>query len=174
VQAAEAFWLGRHEAFEAAIDKAMPSALDISEFVRKATVKTGADRSGIMWRADVLKQSMPVQAYFSMWKASMETEIVATEAASRAIESINKLDAAAKKFREAVKNDLTSMKASSDRVQSEVAQMEGRYKQATQILNSADFERALVNAERMASALEAISKLSETKLSVAVFGGGKQ
>lgn len=33
--------------------------------------------------------------------------------------------------------------------------------------------RQLANAERMAAALEAISRLSETKLSVAVFSGGK-
>lgn len=103
----------------------------------------------------------------------METEIVATEAANRAIESLQKLDAAAKKFREVVKNDLTSMKASSDRVQTEVAAMSDRYRQATQLLISPEFVLALENAERMATALKAISELSETKLSFAVFGGGK-
>jgi hypothetical protein len=172
VRAAEAFWLGKEEAFETAIDKATPPALDTSSYFHKAMVKDGNNREGVAWRIDILKKALPVQAYFSMWKACMETEIVATEAANRAIESLGKLDAAAKKFREVVKNDLTSMKASSDRVQTEVAQMGERYKHATQLLTSKEFEHALENAERMAAALKAISALSETKLSVAVFGGG--
>lgn len=171
MRAAEAFWLGRDEAFEVAIDRMIPSALRLDVFFDAAKVKNSAGRDGVAWKADVLQRAKPITAYLSFWKASMETEIVATEAANRAMESLERLDAAAKQFRSVVKNDLTAMKASSDRVQTEVSAMADRYKQATQLLTSEDFERALSNAERMATALKAISELSETKLSVAVFGG---
>ena len=49
-----------------------------------------------------------------------------------------------------------------------------KYKQAQDLLNSPEFVKAIENAERMAKALEAIQKLNETKVSVAVFSGGKQ
>lgn len=78
-----------------------------------------------------------------------------------------------KKFRENTRNDTSSMKAASDRVQSEVSQMTARYEQALRLLNSPEFAQAIVNAERMATALEKISGLSETRLSVAVFSGGR-
>lgn len=173
MQAAEAFWKGKVEAFEFAVDKLAPSTLDVRPYMDAARIKDGGGRDGVAWRADILKKADKVIPYFSLWKASMETEIVATEAANRAIESLTKLDTAAKKFREVVRNDLTSMKATSDRVQTEVESMSARYKQAADMLTTPEFEKALLNAERMATALKAISELSETKLSVAVFGGGK-
>jgi hypothetical protein len=103
----------------------------------------------------------------------MEIEVIATESADRANSALENLDATVRKFRERIKNDLSSMKASSDRVQSEVLQMIEKYKTAQEILTSHDMEKAISNAERLAVALKAISDLSTTKLSVAVFGGGK-
>jgi hypothetical protein len=103
----------------------------------------------------------------------MEIEVVATESADRANSALANLDVTVKKFREQIKNDLSSMKASSDRVQSEVIQMGTRYKEAQAILTSLQMETAISNAERLAVALKAISELSTTKLSVAVFGGEK-
>ena len=103
----------------------------------------------------------------------MEIEVVATESADRANSALEKLDVTVKKFRERIKNDLSSMKASSDRVQSEVIQMGERYKDAQEILTNPTMEKAIANAERLATALKAISELSETKLSFAVFGGEK-
>jgi hypothetical protein len=77
-------------------------------------------------------------------------------------------------FRGSIKNDLSSMKAASERVQSEVLQMRDKYKQAQDMLTSPEFLKAIENAERMASALASIQALTETKVSVAVFAGGKQ
>jgi hypothetical protein len=65
------------------------------------------------------------------------------------------------------------MKAASERVQNEVNQMKEKYKQAQAILTTPEFLQAIANAERMAMALEAIQKLTDTKVSVAVFSGGK-
>lgn len=102
----------------------------------------------------------------------MEIEIVATESANRANTSLENLDLTVRKFRERIKNDLSSMKAASDRVQSEVSQMSEKYKAAQEILTSPVMEKAIANAERLAIALKQISELSETKLSVTVFGPG--
>ena len=102
----------------------------------------------------------------------MEIEIVATESANRANTSLENLDVTVRKFRERIKNDLSSMKASSDRVQSEVSQMSEKYKAAQEILTSPVMEKAIANAERLAIALKQISELSETKLSIAVFDPG--
>lgn len=103
----------------------------------------------------------------------MEIETVATESADRANSALENLDVTVKKFRERIKNDLSSMKASSDRVQSEVLQMQSQYKAAQELLTSPVMERAIENAERMATALKAISELSTTKITVGVFGGEK-
>ncbi len=51
-----------------------------------------------------------------------------------------------------------------------VSQMSEKYKAAQEILTSPVMEKAIANAERLAIALKQISELSETKLSVAVFG----
>ncbi|MBK8117560.1 MAG: hypothetical protein IPK44_25060 [Candidatus Accumulibacter sp.] len=76
----------------------------------------------------------------------MEIEIVATESANRANTSLENLDVTVRKFRERIKNDLSSMKASSDRVQSEVSQMSEKYKAAQEILTSPVMEKAIANA----------------------------
>ncbi|MBK8117472.1 MAG: hypothetical protein IPK44_24605 [Candidatus Accumulibacter sp.] len=51
--------------------------------------------------------------------------------------------------------------------------MSEKYKAAQEILTSPVMEKAIANAERLAIALKQISELSETKLSVAVFGSGR-
>lgn len=175
MRAAEAYWSGRNETFSTEIDKLYPPCLSVIPFLQSAVLVNGIERDGgVVYRTEVLEQfEKTIGPQSRAWKVSMEANIVAAEAAERAATAIAKLDDTAKRFREAVKNDLSSMKASSDRVQNEVRQMEDRYRFAAAMLTSPDFTRALENAERMATALKAISELSETKLSVAVFGGGK-
>ena len=87
--------------------------------------------------------------------------------------AVDKLKATLVDFRGTVKNDLSSMKAASERVQNEVLQMQDKYRQAQDLLTTPEFMQAIHNAERMATALKAIQELTETKVSVAVFSGGK-
>ncbi len=101
----------------------------------------------------------------------MEVETVAVEAARKSEEAIQKLRDAADKFRGVVKNDLTSMKAASDRVQTEVTQMRDQYTKVQAILTSPDFQMAVSNAERLATALEAIHKLQGQRIGFALFSG---
>jgi cell division septum initiation protein DivIVA len=103
----------------------------------------------------------------------MEIQIAAAESAERAETALSKLKETVDAFRGSVKNDLSSMKAASERVQTEVQQMQQKYKQAQDMLTTPEFMQAIANAERMAAALTAIQALTETKISVAVFGTGK-
>lgn len=173
MRAGEAFWAGRDEALQYALDKMIPSALQPR--LDGVVVRTARVREGLMFRADKIAEwEAQVGPYSFTWRYSVEQQVAATECAERATAAVERLGAVVKGFRETVKNDTASMKAASDRVQSEVLQMAAKYKQAQDLLTSPDFERAIANAERMAAALEAISRLAETKLSVAVFSGGSR
>jgi predicted phage tail protein len=103
---------------------------------------------------------------------AMDVEQAAVETSGAAEEALKSLKVAMDKFKSTLANDLTSIKAAGSRVQSEALQMKQAYQAAQAMLTTAEFERAVANAERMATALKAISELSETKLSVAVFSGG--
>lgn len=172
MQAGELWWAGKTEAFEHKLDKISPPCFDISEPLLSAMVKDSGSREGFAWKASVIEKLDGVSALHVMWRIGMEISIVSSEAAERAQADIAKLRSTLDGFRSAIKNDMTSMKAASDRVQTEVQQMRDRYKQAQDMLTTPDFMKAIENAERMATALQAIQKLTETKISVAVFSGG--
>lgn len=99
------------------------------------------------------------------------TEIVSVEASERATQALEKLEGKLKSFRSVLGNDLTSIKAASQRVNTEVSGMTAQYAAAQALLTSPEFDRAIANAERMATALEAISRLSDTSLNVSIFAG---
>jgi hypothetical protein len=176
VQAAELWWAGRDDALSTKLDKMAPACFDISDALNAALVKTSSNRDGFGFRSDVLERDEIADCivYFSQWKVSMEASIAATESTARAQASVENLKKTLVDFRGTIKNDLSSMKAASERVQSEVLQMRDKYKQAQDLLTSPEFVKAIENAERMAKALESIQHLTETKISVAVFSGGKQ
>ena len=176
MQAAELWWAGRDEALSTKLDKMAPACFDISDALNAALVKTSSNRDGFGFRADVIERDEIADrmVYYSQWKVSMEASIAATESTVRAQASVDNLKKTLVDFRGTIKNDLSSMKAASERVQNEVLQMRDKYKQAQDLLNSPEFVQAIENAERMAKALESIQRLTETKISVAVFSGGKQ
>ena len=176
MQAAELWWAGRDESLSTKLDKMAPACFDISGALKAATVKTSSNRDGIGFRADVIERDEIADrmVYYSQWKLTMEASIAATESTIRAQASVDNLRKTLVDFRGTIKNDLSSMKAASERVQNEVLQMRDKYKQAQDLLTSTEFVQAIENAERMAKALESIQRLTETKISVAVFSGGKQ
>ena len=104
----------------------------------------------------------------------MDIEKSAVEVSGAAETALQSLKASLDKFKSTIANDLTAIKAASSRVQSETLQMKQAYQAAQVMLTTVEFERAVANAERMAVALKAISELSDTKLSVAVFSGGQK
>lgn len=169
----ELMWEGKTEAVGAWLDKKCPKEYDLQAAMVAAVRVDPSNRDGAGFHVGTIRKAAKEIAFFSAWKVSMETNIIATEAAERATAAITRLDEVAKAFRANTKNDITSMKAASERVQSEVAQMSDKYKAAMTLLNSPEFATAVEQAERMAKALECISGLAETKVSVGVFSGGQ-
>lgn len=173
MRAGDLWWSGRENALNTKLDSMAPSCFDLSEVLKNSMVKDGGSREGFAFRVNHIRKTEDTIAFYNFWKVCMEASIASIESAERAQSAIAKLRTTVEDFRGSIKNDMASMKAASERVQNEVQQMRERYKQAQDILTTPDFMRAIENAERMAKALEAIQKLTETKISVAVFGGGK-
>lgn len=175
MQVGELWWRGKEDQLSSKLDMMAPPALNIEQAGRDSVRKSSAARGGFAFDPKVFETeySEVVLVAYAQWKVCMEAHIAATESTVRAQASIDKLRSTLVDFRGTIKNDLSSMKAASERVQSEVLQMHEKYKQAQALLVSPEFEKAIANAERMANALAAIQQLSETKLSVAVFSGGK-
>ena len=174
MQAGEAFWLDRDDVLEAKIVDMLPARLRnrLAAVVTSRVKAQGSGGGGV--KSSIMKEWERTDGPWTFaWRYALEEKIGAEECAKKATEAVEKLGAVTKKFREEVKNDTSSMKAASNRVQTEVSQMVAQYTTALALLNSAEFAGAIENAERMATALEKISGLSETKLSVAVFSGGK-
>ena len=84
---------------------------------------------------------------------------IASEAANKSNQSMQELLKTVDEFRGSIKNDLSSIKATSDRVETEVRRMGKAYSDAAQVLTSNQFVEAVANAERLAAALEKISQL---------------
>jgi len=169
VKLGEAWWNGRDQAFENELIKHEPPCLDSRAMMKSAQIVTGMYKEGIAFKASVIKGwQSTLGPYWTTWRLSMEAEIAASESRQRAQASIDSLRETVTKFSAEIKNDLSSMKAASQRVQTEAAQMRERYTQAQAILTSPEFERAIENAERMAVALKSLSELSATNLNVSV------
>lgn len=73
-----------------------------------------------------------------------------------------------KKFRGEVKNDIQSIRAAHDAVDRTVNQMAEVYRRTAALLTSPEFEQAIANAERLATALKAISELKSHNLTFAI------
>lgn len=107
-----------------------------------------------------------------------EVEPMAMDIENHAVDAVDKSNAAMAhlrktldQFRSVIGNDLTSIKAASSRVQTETQAMAKRYQEAAQALTSPEFERAIQNAERMASAMKALGEISSTRINLSILDG---
>lgn len=175
MQAGELWWRGKEDQFSSKLDLMAPPCLSLEEAGKASVQKSSSGLVNFTFNGKGFQteQSDAVLVAYSQWKLTMESMIAATESTVRAQAAIDSLRKMLVDFRGSLKNDLTSMKAASERVQNEVCQMQEKYRQAQSLLITPEFEKAIANAERMATALESIQKLTETKISVAVFSGGK-
>lgn len=71
-------------------------------------------------------------------------------------------------FKGHIKNDMSSISASADRVLRENEKMRAAYDAAAKTLNSQEMMQAIANAERLAKALECISALQSHSITFAV------
>jgi len=119
VRAGEAWWQGKADALDWAIAKHSPACLNPEAIFKAAFTTTNRFKEGSGFKAKVMQDSADHFAYYSSWRLCMETQVAASECADRAVESIQRLKSTVDDFRSVVKNDLTSMKAASERVQND-------------------------------------------------------
>lgn len=153
---------------ERALVKDLPGQPSIGKPIKG---KGGKD----LWRVGDLRRIIetPIHQLCLAKGISMDIEETSVEVSGKAEEALASLKVAVDKFRGHIAGDLTSIKAASSRIQTEALQIKQVYQATASMLTSEDFVAAVANAERMAVALRAISELSDTKLSVAVFSGGR-
>lgn len=80
---------------------------------------------------------------------------------------------ALKKLRGEIKNDVAVISSSTAKSVAEVEKLSAAVRDFMMKMTSPEMERSIVNAERMASALDAISKLADSKITFAVLGNSK-
>lgn len=98
---------------------------------------------------------------------AVEDTIIAeqTESIKQAVATYEEL---VKTFRGAVKNDISSVKASASAIENNLDRMRNVYLGTVAMLTSRDFVLAIENAERLATALKAISDLQSHSITFAV------
>lgn len=74
-------------------------------------------------------------------------------------------------FRSQIRNDIASIAASAQKVVTEAGKMQAAYLATANTLTTPQITEAIANAERLATALKAISELSQTKVAFAVMNG---
>ena len=95
------------------------------------------------------------------------------KAYEEANESISKAEeayhATISRFRSTIKNDLSSISSSASKTVNESEKINTAYAKAISQLTSADMEKAIQNAERLASALKTISDAKSTEVYFKLF-----
>lgn len=169
----EAWWQGNETLFDKLIEKEAPTDLmfQAASKVQRASVITPKVRGGIGFRGEMINEGKPVFIQLEVWKKSKMIELASAEAAKLAEEAVQSLEESLKGFRSKIGNDLTSIKAASQRVQNEVNQMKASYTEVQTLLTSPEFVEAMKNAERMATALSAMGVMSSAKFSFALSTG---
>ena len=158
--AARFFWDGAMDAFDYAITKKYPDVFGDKQVLKKAIVFSGKWREGKAYKASVIDVWRNKVGFFSyLTHGAIMLDEIASEAANKSNQSMQELLKTVDEFRGSIKNDLASMKAASDRVETEVRRMSKSYAEAAQALTSSQFTAAVENAERLAAALEKISQL---------------
>lgn len=118
--------------------------------------------------AKLLNENWPL-LLTNRWRYYMAVEdtIIAeqTESIKQAVATYEEL---VKTFRGAVKNDISSVKASASAIENNLDRMRNVYLGTVAMLTSRDFVLAIENAERLATALKAISDLQSHSITFAV------
>ena len=126
-------------------------------------------RGGVdLFRADKLDKILPLMIE-EQWKLFMPTEAkMLTELTAEIRKALEEYNVAFKDFRGAVKNDISSAKAAATAVEDAVRRMGMVYRATAAMLIEPEFVKGIENAERMATALRAISALQSHSITFAV------
>lgn len=158
-------WSGREGLceFDARVSDASAAA------VRGWTLSTIKGRGGeTLFLSDDVQKASPVilsaqTRVFMTTEAKMLTEL--TDEVKTALAAYTDT---VKAFRGAVKNDIASAKASADAMEVQLQKMGAVYKSTAAILTAPEFEKGILNAERMATALRSISELNSHSFTFSV------
>ena len=103
----------------------------------------------------------------------MNAEDCLKNGAAKVDESKNIYLDSLKKLRGEIKNDVAVISASSAKSISEIEKLATSAQEFINKMTSAEMEKSILNAERMATALQAISQLSDNKITFAIMGNSK-
>lgn len=136
---------------------------------RPVPIVTGRFREGVAFRGDQLGRWI----VSVKWAANTESTLM------NVVEQLKENYGEAEKlwegyeyklaqFRSSVKNDVTSLEASARKTTEAVNKVLSAYSSVIACLNSAEMQNATENAERLATAMQALANLQSHKLSIAV------
>lgn len=136
---------------------------------RPKCVVTGSVREGIAWR----KSDIDEYLCKGGWAVEQENMYMSvTEELKRDYEEAAALwqsyDKQLATFRSQVKNDITSLEAGARRTTEAAAKMNSAYAAVFAQLNGPEMLSAIANAERLATAMQALATLQSHKLTFAV------
>lgn len=158
------------DVFNAEIDKRVRKAN--TAYLPSPVAKIDGGHDG--WLLGEVDASIP-----SIWSTEMTMMLPVTkellDAQTEEVkEATERYKNAVVSFRSAAKNDVSSAKATAGAIEESVIRMKRAYDSAVSRLTAPDFVEAINNAERLAAALVAIERLTETKVSFAVFGSERK
>ena len=124
--------------------------------------------SGILGLAGVWRGSGPTMEdgkdYWIMADTTKAYE-TATEVLDKANQQYLKSVA---QFRGEIKNDVSAIAASRDKISAEMAKIVKQCTEALALMNSSDMEKAIANAERLATALRSMSEVASHRITFAI------
>lgn len=124
----------------------------------------GEDR----FNADLIDKYTPIFLN-EEWRKLMPTQVeMLSELTSEVRSALDGYRDVVTTFRGAVKNDISSAKASAVAIEENMLRMRTVYKDTAAMLTSPEFMLAIENAERMATALKAVSELQSHSITFAV------
>lgn len=126
------------------------------------------NQHGDAFDMDKLDKTLPL-LWDEQWRKFMSTEAkMLTELTDEVKAALEVYGNTVKQFRGAVKNDIASAKSAASSIEDNLRRMGLVYNSTAAMLTTAEFEKALVNAERMAAALRAISELQSHSITFAI------
>lgn len=160
-------WPGREgmTEFDARVDGKCLSARGIAH-IKGMAVKGRGGKDMIV--VDVFRKYEPILLN-DQWRHFMPTQVeMLTELTDEVRAALKQYEGVVTAFRGATKNDISSAKAAATAIEENLLRMKKVYTDTANMLGSVEFERAIENAERMASALKAISELKSNSITFAV------
>jgi len=141
--------------------------LGLGAVLSSALVNTESDRSD-HYRASKLARFEGLARKANILTGAFDMTDAFDKAMDDAEEGRKRLNEQLKAFRSSIANDLSSIKASGEKVREESGKISQAFSSVMAQLNSTEMVTAIQNAERLAAALSSIEKLKSARITFAV------